>query len=301
MKDTKYILSVAYPKYFIESSFSTVLYNKKTKRLSVIHSKAEFLIPVFTTSNEESPEMTPIVPKASDTFGSARLQKALREREKHAISSEVGKDLQLMGKEIKSINRIENSQKTMAERVGSDGLVDISVVLPYFNVDTINVSDIYPISELCPDSLFEVFKKNLEDIYIAPGKGDTKQVFRTVYSRALKFAHNDSNSEASTKDKALLVYLRALMVLFTAHPKVLKTRYPFPDEDKVIGKVANMFTTFILTGNQKSKIMTPVLKQRLLNYILITLLHIDRYTTKIDDYLCQDLSLTSDQLVYYST
>ncbi|KAF7259300.1 hypothetical protein EG68_03248 [Paragonimus skrjabini miyazakii] len=300
-----------------DSNFATIIYNKITEDVTVIHKKPEFLGPCFNDAEPEIVNDTKAVDRAALTnaFGSLRRQRMLKERERHADHRSAVTDATVITKAMHGQKRLKREGTDVDGREpGTEPAVDARVrLLPPFDLNAACPQDVFPFDKLIPIRILEALASESELLSTA-----TVTNFQTwsengvyqkcVIDRLLRLSAVCNTGEAQNvvnnrlRIAQCLTYLSHMLALFKLNPHEVHRKQPLPDSPPIVTKhLMTEFTAMVSRGDSgrfKIRTISPLLRDRLIYHMLALVLHCDNFKTVVDD-LTIDFRMSCDQLRRY--
>ncbi|TGZ71338.1 hypothetical protein CRM22_002707 [Opisthorchis felineus] len=297
-----------------DSNFATVVYNKKTDDLYVIHKKPQFLGPCFAESEPAPLTDTPVPDRAALTnaFGSARRQRILKERERHADHRVAVSDATVITKAMHGQKRLKQ-EASEAENLESGTADERTRLLPPFNADASYPQDVYPFEKLIPSRILEALAAESETLATAPVSSYHTWSRQGTYPKCvldrllqLSSLSNSNKPEKASENRMkiaqCLAYLSHMLALFRLPGYDIQRKQPLPDTPPSVTKhLLDEFTALVNRGESgrlKIRTTSPLLRDRLIYHMLALILHCDNFKTVIDD-LTIDFQMSSDVLRRY--
>ncbi|KER30448.1 hypothetical protein T265_03178 [Opisthorchis viverrini] len=274
--------------YGTDVTFATVVYNKKTDELYVIHKKPQFLGPCFAESEPAPVTDTPLPDRAALTnaFGSARRQRILKERERHADHRVAVSDATIITKAMHGQKRLKQ-EASESQNVESGTADERTRLLPPFNADASHPKDVYPFEKLIPSRILEALAAESETLATAPVSSyhtwSREGTYpRCVLDRLLQLSSlSNSNkpekaSENRMKIAQCLAYLSHMLALFRLPGYDIQRKQPLPDTPSAVTKhLLDEFTALVNRGESGR------LKIRLKRYFVYMGCHVNKEDMKL--------------------
>ncbi|KAF6775366.1 hypothetical protein AHF37_06476 [Paragonimus kellicotti] len=266
-----------------DSNFATIVYNKITEDVIVIHKKPEFLGPCFdgnvfdftntllfslSLPSDTEPEIvsdTKAVDRTALTnaFGSIRRQRMLKERERHTDHRSAVTDATVITKAMHGQKRLKREGTDVDGREPcTEPAVDARVrLLPPFDLSATHPQDVFPFDKLIPVRILEALVSESELLSTATvthfQTWSEKGVYRKcVIDRLLRLsavcnagkAQNVANSRLRIAQS--LTYLSHMLALFNLNPHDVHRKQPLPDSPPVVAKhLITEFTAMVSRGD----------------------------------------------------
>ncbi|VDM23891.1 unnamed protein product [Hydatigera taeniaeformis] len=313
--------------------YVTVIYNKKMRKMEISYNLPEFLSPKFDVEvvNDAATRSSTLDPHAlTQTFGSVWSKKYLRDLDQSLAHTSAVSDATVLQKVACGQTALANDkeklgQSEMKSGINGDKVTQHELVLPPFDQKTLSVAQIFPIQKIVPPALASCLAKEAKALSDADESVRNQWLTEGTYPRLivdrlpfLPIDNPDSvdQSGSGTKRKRKsrnstdrpvtrlgmathLALLGHMIKMFQLKPRELQRRTPLPDTPHPLANhLLNEFTVFASrSGNERSKsrLMTPILRDKLICHILVLLLHCDNFATVIDA-LPSDFKMSSVRL-----
>ncbi|KAF5404486.1 hypothetical protein PHET_01624 [Paragonimus heterotremus] len=311
-----------------DSNFATIIYNKITEDVIVIHKKPEFLGPCFNgnvvclilrilrfflpLSLDAEPEIvndTKAVDRAALTnaFGSVRCQRMLKERERHADHRSAVTDATVITKAMQGQKRLKRESTDVDDREpGTEPAVDARVrLLPPFDLNAAYPQDVFPFDKLIPVRILEALASESELLSTAPVTNfqtwSEKGVYqKCVIDRLLRLSAVCNAGEAQNvannrlRIAQCLAYLSHMLALFKLNPHEVHRKQPLPDSPPVVTK--HLMTEFTAMVSRGDSSRFKIRQHHYFSCVCITwCLHCIAYTERITTMS----PLLRDRLIYH--
>nr|CAH8846459.1 unnamed protein product [Trichobilharzia regenti] len=295
-----------------DSNYATVIYNKRTKTVEVIHKKPEFLEPCFDDDVIEIPNALKTDRAALiNAFGSVRKQRAMREIErnkthKDSVTNAQAIDRAMHGQAQLKIDNEANSSQIDNETDGPSTQVDERLrLLPPIDLNASCPENVYPYDKLIPSRIIEALNSEVQHITSLDSNsidtGLNKQLYPQWVLNKL-YSLSTIKPDDYTKHVTSLVLLSHMFALFRLPSRDLMRKVPLPDTPASVTKfLLSQFTVSVNKqgmGRQKVRVISPMLRDKLINHMLILILHCDKFKTMIDK-LAVDFKIVRDRLSQY--
>ncbi|EUB58950.1 hypothetical protein EGR_06169 [Echinococcus granulosus] len=319
-----------------DRSYATIIYNKKTAKIEISYNLPEFLSPKFDVEviDGESSRSLAVDPHAlTNTFGSVWGKKYLRDLDEMSAQAAAVNDADVLqrvafGKAALKKDAKKLGQADIKGGVNGDKVTQQELLLPPFDQITRFVAQIFPIGKILPPAVASSLAKEAKAFSEADESMHKQWLLEGNYPRFIidrlaylpmdnaeiagfsapgakrKRQSPDSVGQPVTrmemaKNLALLVHM---FKLFQLKPRELQHRTPLPDTPQPVMKhLLNEFTAFVFKEGcerLKARVITPVLRDKLICHILVLLLHCDSFATVIDT-LSVDFKMPSLRLKKY--
>lgn len=303
-----------------DSNFATVIYHRRTKQLTVIHKKPEFLAPCFNDTESNPTVDAKQVDRAALTqaFGSAKRQRLLKEVQRNADQRSAIADASVISRAMQGQNRLkqEATEANDSAAVSSKPVDERTRLLPPFNLNASCPRDVFPLDKLLPPRVLEALAPEIDALAAVSARSYQQLAKSGVYqpcvlSRLLALSTSvmdtkDTTTRAKTPDRMRIAQCLALvshmLALYKLHQNDIQRKQPLPDTPVVVAKyLLSQFTAMVSRGGSsflKVRSLSPTLRDRLLYHILALILHCDNFKTVIDD-LAVDLHMNTDRMKRY--
>ncbi|CAL8088842.1 unnamed protein product [Calicophoron daubneyi] len=295
-----------------DSSFATVIYNKRTKEVMVVHKKPEFLSPCFSETKSQLTEATPAVNRSALTnaFGSIKKQRWLREVERHTDNRAAVSDAAVINRAMYGQNKLKAEAEEAAAGEASKPIDERVRLLPPFNVTAARPADVYPFDKLVPARVLQGLSAEAETL--ASAKVNTYQTWaeegvyqKCILERLLQIISLGVSNGAPTtslQNAQCLALLSHMILLLRMSQRDIQRKQPLPDTPAPVARyLLGKFTAMADRGDSgryKVRCITPVLRDKLIYHILVLILHCDNFSTVVDD-LAVDFQMPCDRLRKY--
>ncbi|VDN98676.1 unnamed protein product [Rodentolepis nana] len=321
---------------FLFCSYVTVIYNKVTKQVEIFHNKPIYLGPVFEEEDIEQDSERQPATRADFTneFGSVWSKKSLCEREEVEARTRAANDADVLQKVASGVSKVNSETQDKGNEATQK-----EQLLPKFDQQTKIVSQIFPLSSLIPPSIASALAQEANAISTADDKALQDLIKRNRYpsflADRLQYLPLDNLESVSVSQPAakrrrkdasgglgermtriqmatIIAYLNHMFRLFQLRMNELQQKMPLPNAPALVAKdLLSKFTTLtVQAGKSRSKnrrlpylhlrLITPMLRDKLIYHILILILHCDNFSTVIDK-LPIDFKMSSVTLKKYFT
>ncbi|THD27803.1 DNA-directed RNA polymerase I subunit RPA49 [Fasciola hepatica] len=302
-----------------DCNFATIVYHKRTKELMVIHKKPEFLAPCFNETEDTPAVETKRVDRAALTqaFGSAKRQRLLKEIERNADQRSAITDASVITRAMHGQNRLKQEAAEMNSSESAKPVDERTRLLPPFNVNASCPQDVFPLDKLIPSRVLQALASEIDALASVSARSYQQWSKQGVYqscvlSRLLALSTKaiDVKDTTTTKTAATdrtriaqcLALVSHMLALYKLSQNDIQRKQPLPDTPLVVAKyLLNEFTVLINRGGSaflKVRLLSPLLRDRLVYHILALILHCDNFETIIDD-LAVDLRMNTDRMKRY--
>uniref|UniRef100_A0A0R3SLR3 DNA-directed RNA polymerase I subunit RPA49 n=1 Tax=Hymenolepis diminuta TaxID=6216 RepID=A0A0R3SLR3_HYMDI len=256
----------------------------------------------------------------TNEFGSVWSKKSLREREHVEARTLAANDATVLQKVAVGVAKVKNEGKFQFLREsydekGANGVAKTQQeqLLPHFDQQTKIASQIFPLSSIIPPNIATALAQEANAISTADDKARRALIKSNRYPRFIverfQFLPMDNLEAVGLSQPAakrrrkdvsnvtgermtriqmatILVYLGHMFRLFQMRMNELQQKIPLPNMPALVAKdLLNKFTTLtVQTGKSRSKnrLITPMLRDKLIYHILVLLLHCDNFSTVVD-------------------
>ncbi|CAH8523079.1 unnamed protein product [Heterobilharzia americana] len=245
-----------------DSNYATVIYNKKKKTVEVIHKKPEFLEPCFDDDVIEVPNALKADRAALiNAFGSVKKQRAMREIERNKTHKDSMTNAQVIDRAMHGQARLKSETETNGicpekDMESSNSQVDERLrLLPPIDLKATCPENVYPYEKLVPARVAEALSSEVQQI-----------------------TSLDSNSIDDLLSGHVYPQWRDLM-----------RKVPLPDTPSSVMKLLlSQFTALVNRqgmGRQKVRVISPMLRDKLITHMLILVLHCDSFKQWLTNWL----------------
>nr|CDS27650.1 ester hydrolase C11orf54 [Hymenolepis microstoma] len=269
----------------------------------------------------------------TNEFGSVWSKKSLRERDQVEARTLAANDANVLQKVAVGVSKVKNEAQENSDEKEANGVAKTQQeqLLPQFDQQTKIVSQIFPLSSLIPPSVANALAQEANAISTADDKARKDLIKRNRYpsflAERLHYLPTDNLESVSMSQPAakrrrkdasgelgermtriqmatILAYLGHMFSLFQLRMNELQQKMPLPNTPALVAKsLLTKFTTLTVQMGKvrsKTRLITPMLRDKLLYHILILILHCDNFSTVIDK-LPVDFKMSSVALKKYFT
>ncbi|KAH8877387.1 DNA-directed RNA polymerase I subunit RPA49 [Schistosoma japonicum] len=295
-----------------DSNYATIIYNKRTKTVEVIHKKPEFLEPCFDDDVIEVPNALK-ADRATliNAFGSVKKQRAMREIERNKTHKDSVTNAQVIDRAMHGQTKLKtdneaNSNNPDNEIGCSNSQIDERFrLLPPIDLKASRPEDVYPYNKLVPPKIVEALNSEVQHLLSLDASSVDTLLTKSIYPQWVmdKLCCLCSNKSADySKHVTSLVLLSHMLALFHLPKRDLMRKVPLPDTPNNVSKhLLTQFTASISRqgmGRLQVRAMSPMLRDKLITHILVLILHCDNFKTIIDN-LTVDLKIGRDRLAQF--
>ncbi|CAH8526044.1 unnamed protein product [Schistosoma intercalatum] len=295
-----------------DSNYATIIYNKRTKSVEVIHKKPEFLEPCFDDDVIEVPNSVK-ADRATliNAFGSVKKQRALREMERNQTQKNSVTNAQVIDRAMHGQTKLKydnetNSNNPDNEMDCSNSQTDERLrLLPPIVLKASCPADVYPYEKLVPSRISEALNSEVQRIISADVNSIDTLINKSIYPQWIRnklYNLCTTKSEGYTKLVTGLVFLSHMFALFHLPNRDLMRKVPLPDTPNTVNKyLLTQFTASVSRngmGRLKVRAMSPMLRDKLITHMLVLILHCDNFKTMVDS-LTVDFKIGRERLTQF--
>ncbi|CAH8630467.1 unnamed protein product [Dicrocoelium dendriticum] len=300
-----------------DTNFATIIFNKKTEEIHVVHKKPEFLSPCFKDTEPSATSDSLAVDRKAltEAFGSVKRQRVLKEIERHADHRAAMTDAAVITRTMHGQKRLK-SDVADAEAASSGDTQptdERTRLLPPFNPNAAIPQDVYMFDRLIPSRILEALGSEAETLATAPIRSyetwSQEGLYqKCVIDRLLRTAalggsnEQQKNFGSRMRNAQCLAYLSHMLTLYNLPARAIQRKQPLPNTPAPVAKhLLSEFTVMInhgSVGKTKLRFISPVTRDRLIYHMLALILHCDNFATIVDE-LTVDFRLSCDALRRY--
>lgn len=302
----------------VDSNFSTIIFNKKTKELSIIHKTPEFLGPHFDEAGSPTSSNIGKVDRSAltSTFGMAKRQRLLKDLERNISQETAATNVAVLHRAVLGQARVKlesDNNESLIDIKPSSTNANISErrrLLPPVNVNAASPRDVYPLDQLVPLHILDPLTSEadrLNGIKSLDNWPDKDSLPKYVLSHLPcgPLAINNALYHRFGGPLKYLTYVTLIwhmFTLFNLNTRDLQRRQPLPNCPSLVSRyLLDNFTILInrsSTGRMKVRTISPTLRDKLIYHILVLILHCDNFNVIVDD-LIDDFKLGCERLKRY--
>ncbi|CAH8517956.1 unnamed protein product [Schistosoma mattheei] len=295
-----------------DSNYATIIYNKRTKSVEVIHKKPEFLEPCFDDDVIEVPNSVK-ADRATliNAFGSVKKQRALREMERNQTQKNSVTNAQVIDRAMHGQTKLKydndaNLNNPDNEMDCSNSQTDERLrLLPPIVLKASCPADVYPYEKLVPPRISEALNSEVQRIISVDVNSIDTLINKSIYPQWIRnklYNLCTTKSEGYTKHVTGLVFLSHMFALFHLPNRDLMRKVPLPDTPNTVNKyLLTQFTASVSRngmGRLKVRAMSPMLRDKLITHMLVLILHCDNFKTMVDS-LTVDFKIGRERLIVF--
>ncbi|CAH8497862.1 unnamed protein product [Schistosoma turkestanicum] len=295
-----------------DSNYATIIYNKRTKGVEVIHKKPEFLEPCFDDDVIEVPNTLKADRAALiNAFGSVKKQRALREMERNKTQKNSVTNAQVIDRAMHGQTKLKNENETKMN--DPDNEVDSANnqnderfrLLPPIVLTASSPEDVYPYDKLVPLRIVEALNSEVQHILSLDASSTDTLINKSIYPQWIRdklYNLCTTKSDGQVKHATSLVFLSHMFALFHLPNRDLMRKVPLPDTPNTVSKyLLTQFTASVSRqgmGRLKVRAMSPMLRDKLITHMLVLILHCEKFKTTIDS-LTVDFKIGRERLTQF--
>ncbi|XP_006812459.1 DNA-directed RNA polymerase I subunit RPA49-like [Saccoglossus kowalevskii] len=273
--------------------------DKKTGKMKVYDAQYFIVRPKLDNEEddvEEKPELSFIEKNdiLTKAFGSSKKKRAVESR----LNSKL--EVDALGQSMETAVQQAKAQSQQITRIPGDQ--EAESVIPPFDAKATKPEDVYKLQDIISDTQMESLKVLATELISSTENQKSESKHLLYISHHL---YNCLPTDQLRKETMAcqLLYLHYLVILYHTKARSLQRKSIFPDETPafIASSLLEIFTCEAISPDSEHKTiryMSARLKDRLLSYILVLCLHIDRFNMNLD-LLQKDLKIPKKKLLVY--
>ncbi|WAQ98790.1 RPA49-like protein [Mya arenaria] len=272
------------------------IYDEKTGKMRVCDAEMFHMVPFIPGLDKVQPE-TPDKEKSyvEKAFGSKKKKQSFEKKHRNRIDAAEMEGV--MAVDARHGQEHVRSRQEEKERLAEQ--IDSLSALPVCNKDAENVEDVYTLDTVVTQSELDLLQNLAQDFFNCTADNirewsEKKKYPLYVLTHLATMPVDESLRWQRCK---LLVYLHSMLRLYSVSPSQLNQPKSFSELPQTIRH--KLFDNFTVRVRQ-SRCKPTRLKDRLAAFVLVLCLHIDEFSTDIDDITCLILILIFYELDRYT-